>query len=75
MITSAPSEADSGALKSASVTATDTPEEVDDWRLVPSYVTFAERSLPYAAGRMDMARKEAEWKLSPLHIPDREAQR
>ena len=73
VITSAPSEAESAALKSASVSATDTPEEVDDWRLVPSYVTFAERSLPDAARRMEMARKEAEWKLSPLHIPDREA--
>ena len=73
VITSAPSEAESAALKSASVSATDTPEEVDDWRLVPSYVKFAERSLPDAARRMEQARKEAEWKLSPLHIPDREA--
>jgi len=75
VITSAPSEAESAALKSASVSATDTPEEVDDWRLVPSYVKFAERSLPDAAWRMELARKEAEWKLSPLHIPDREARR
>jgi hypothetical protein len=73
VITSAPSEAEAKALKSASVSATDTPEEVDDWRLVPSYVTFAERSLPDAARRMELAKKEAEWKLSPLHIPDREA--
>jgi hypothetical protein len=73
VITSAPSEAESAALKSASVTTTDTPEEVDDWRLVPSYVSFAERSLPDAATRLELARKESEWKLSPLHIPDREA--
>jgi hypothetical protein len=73
VITSAPSEAESAALKSASVSATDTPEDVDDWRLVPSYVMFAERSLPDAARRIEQARKEAEWKLSPLHIPDREA--
>lgn len=75
VITSAPSEAESLALKSASVTALETPEEVDDWRLVPSYVSFAERSLPGAAKRLELAKKEAEWKLSPLHIPDREAQR
>ena len=74
VITSAPSEAESEALKSASVTATDTPEEVDDWRLVPSYVSFAERSLPGAAQRIELAKKEVEWKLSPLHIPDREAE-
>jgi hypothetical protein len=73
VITSAPSEAESSALKSASVMATDTPEEVDDWRLVPSYVSFSNRSSPDAAWRMELARKEAEWKLSPLHIPDREA--
>jgi hypothetical protein len=73
VITSAPSEAESAALKSASVTTTDTPEEVDDWRLVPSYVSFAERSSPDAAWRLEKARKEAEWKLSPLHIPDRDA--
>jgi hypothetical protein len=74
VLTSAPSESESVALKSASVTATDTPEEVNDWRLVPSYVTFAERSLPGMAERVELARKEAEWKLSPLHIPDREAE-
>jgi hypothetical protein len=75
VITSAPSEAESAALKSASVSATDTPEEVDDWRLVPSYVTFAERSLPGTTTRLEQAKKEVEWKLSPLHIPDREARR
>jgi hypothetical protein len=74
VITSAPSEAETVALKSASVTTEDTPEMVDDWRLVSSYVSFAERSLPGAAWRVEMARKEAEWKLSPLHIPDREAE-
>lgn len=74
VITSAPSEAETVALKSASVTTTDTLEEVDDWRLVPSYVLFGERSLPGAWSRMELAKKEAEWKLSPLHIPDREAE-
>jgi hypothetical protein len=60
-------------LKSASVTAEDTPEDVFDWRLVPSYVPIAERSLPGATARLAMARKEAEWQLSPLRIPDRDA--
>jgi hypothetical protein len=73
VITSAPSEAETLALKSASVTSTDTPEEVDDWRLVPSYVSFAERGLPGIGTRIELARKEAEWKISPLHIPDRDA--
>lgn len=73
VITSAPSEAETLALKSESVTSLDTPEDVDDWRLVPSYVTFAERALPGIGARIELARKEAEWKLSPLHIPDRDA--
>ena len=73
VITSAPSEAETLALKSASVTSLDTPEDVDDWRLVPSYVTFAERELPGIGARIELARKEAEWKLEPLHIPDRDA--
>lgn len=73
VITSAPSEADVTKLKSASVTTEDTPETADDWRLVPSWVSFAERSLPGAAARLQMAQKEAEWKLSPLRIPDRDA--
>lgn len=73
VITSAPSEAESRALQSASVTSLDTPEDVDDWRLVPSYVTFAERGLPGTAARVELSRKEVEWKLSPLHIPDRDA--
>lgn len=73
VITSAPSEAETLALKSASVTSLDTPEDLDDWRLVPSYVTFAERGMPGLGARLELARKEAEWKLSPLHIPDRDA--
>jgi hypothetical protein len=73
VITSAPSEAETVALKSASVTSIDTPEEVDDWRLVPSYVTLSERGLPGIGARIELSRKEAEWKLSPLHIPDRDA--
>ena len=73
VITSAPSEAETVALKSASVTSIDTPEEVEDWRLVPSYVTLSERGLPGIGARIELSRKEAEWKLSPLHIPDRDA--
>src|SRR5713226_8127060 len=55
VITSAPSEAETLALKSASVTSIDTPEEVDDWRLVPSYVSFAERGLPGIGTRIELA--------------------
>jgi len=73
VITSAPSEADRDALQSRSVTAEDTPEEADDWRLVKSWVPTGERYMAGAATRLELARKEAEWKLSPLRIPDRDA--
>lgn len=75
VITSAPSEAEVRMLKSASVTSVETPEDVDDWRLVSSWVPLAERSMPGATARLENARKEAEWKLSPLRIPDREAKK
>jgi hypothetical protein len=73
VITSAPSEVEEKMLKSASVTSEDTPEDVPDWRLVPSYVSFAERSFPGATARLLKARTEAEWQLTPLRIPDRDA--
>lgn len=73
VITSAPSEVEEKMLKSASVMSEDTPEDVSDWRLVPSYVSFAERSLPGATARLLRARTEAEWQLEPLRIPDRDA--
>lgn len=73
VITSAPSEVEERMLKSASVTSEDTPEDVPDWRLVPSYVSFAERSFPGATARLLKARTEAEWQLTPLRIPDRDA--
>jgi hypothetical protein len=75
VITSAPSVVEQKMLRSASVTSEDTPEDVTDWRLVPSYVSFAERSLPGATARLLQARKEAEWQLAPLRIPDRDAEK
>ena len=38
VITSAPSESEIGILKSASVTAFESPDDVDDWRLVKSWI-------------------------------------
>jgi len=75
VITSAPSEAEIGVFKSQSVLSENTPEEADDWRLSPSWVALENRTTKQAYALLDASRKEAEWKLSPLHIPDREAQR
>ncbi|WP_009631120.1 SMODS domain-containing nucleotidyltransferase [Synechocystis sp. PCC 7509] len=76
VITSAPSESEIGILKSDSVISQDTPENVNDWRLVPSWISLESRStMPtqLMQSRLNNAKKEAEWKLSPLYIPDRDA--
>jgi len=75
VITAAPSESEEGILQSESVTTEDTPEDVDDWRLTKSWIERAHRSLPMASLRLKAAQQEAEWKLAPLLIPDREANR
>jgi hypothetical protein len=44
-----------------------------DWRLVPSWVPPNERTNPAALESMKRAAEEEPWKLSPLRIPDRDA--
>lgn len=68
--TSAPSEAVTKAIKSASVLSNRTLEEAPDWRLNLSW--RPDRPL----GAMPMMEKSADeqWKKEPLWIPDREAQ-
>lgn len=72
VITAAPSEQEMGILKSEAVTADDSPEEVDDWRLVKSWVSRAHRIGGKSAALLLEAAREPEWKLSPLLIPDRD---
>ena len=50
VVTSAPSEVDQQALAWAAVKASDTPEEVADWRLNKLWVPMNERHLPGAMG-------------------------
>lgn len=74
VITSAPSETDQEALKSASVSDEESLEVARDWRLVPAWVGFSERWSPTATELMlKRAEQQAEWKLQPLRIPDRDA--
>ncbi len=75
VITSAPSETDLGILKAESVISEETPEEVDDWRLVKSWLPLEKRNTLRAKSLMEAAMKEAEWQLSPLEIPDRDVQK
>ncbi|MBD2212924.1 nucleotidyltransferase [Nostoc linckia FACHB-104] len=80
VITSAPSESEIGIFNTDSVISDDTPETPNadtDWRLVPSWVSLETRSiLSFSETRshLDAARTQAEWKLSPLRIPDRDTE-
>jgi hypothetical protein len=74
VITSAPSEVDTEALKSRSVTSNLMLEDFSnsyDWRLTKAW---SEPDFMKGHGILsESLRKEAEWKLAPLWIPDREA--
>lgn len=80
VITSAPSETEEKLLQSDSVSSDDTPETLmaeDDWRLNEKWLSTEERSiLPFSRQqcRLDSAKTEAEWKLSPLRIPNRDTE-
>lgn len=74
VITAAPSESEIGILRTESVTSPNTPEGAPDWRLVESWVSPDRRSDALAQARLKLAAREEEWRLSPLYIPDREAQ-
>ncbi len=72
VVTSAPSEADIKKLSKASVITDATLEEAEDWRLVESWVSPEDRWRPGIKALLELAQKEAEWKLAPLRIPDRD---
>ncbi len=71
VITSAPSEVYKEVLRSSTITAQDSLEDAADWRLVKSWVPTSERNTGSANALLQQAAAEAEWKLSPLRIPDR----
>lgn len=72
VITSAPSEAQQTALKSASVRVIEELLELTDWRLTKSWLEPSARAAG-AERLMLKAASEAEWRLEPLRIPDRDA--
>ena len=75
VITSAPSEVEQSMLRAWSVTTNKSLEELQDWRLVGSWVDPDSRMTREAQRLVEAAKTEAEWKLSPLWIPDRDAAR
>ncbi len=78
VVTSAPSESEIEIFKADSIITLDTPDTIDDWRMTPSWLPselryiYPSSKLQY---RLDAAKQEAEWKLSPLRIPDRDAEK
>lgn len=74
VLTSAPSEAEVGILRSDAVKSGDVLEAAEDWRLHCSWPGLESRRF-----RNDVrtllaeARGQDEWKAQPLHIPDRDA--
>ena len=71
VITSAPSEAEEDAYKSSAVRTILTPEDIDDWILVKSWVPPEKRINQTAF--LQALHQEQEWKTEPLWIPNRDA--
>lgn len=76
VITSAPSESITEILKSDSVRTNSDLSETVDWVLNPFWVSMENRiNKEQTRILLEKAEQEAEWKLEPLRIPDRDAQR
>jgi hypothetical protein len=74
VITSAPSESEYGILTSDAVKTDEDIAIVQDWRLNPSWLSLQSRRLRFDAKvLLEVAKEQAEWKLNPLRIPDRDA--
>jgi hypothetical protein len=73
VLTSAPSEAEVGILRSDAVTSDEDIDVAQDWRLHRSWVALSSRERSDARTLLAEAKSEAEWKAKPLRIPDREA--
>lgn len=71
VLTSAPSEAEEGILRSESVSSDDSLEEAPDWRLVKDWLPPEQRTVLY---RATSVQDVPEWMTEPLMIPDREAE-
>jgi len=72
VLTSAPSEAQVGILKSEAVTTDEDLEEARDWRLHGSWLALSSRERFNTAAMLAEAKAEPEWKTEPLRIPDRD---
>lgn len=74
VVTAAPSEEQPEVYKADSITADTDLEAAGDWKL-NEFWTPPEARAHVARETVQLAEKHSEWKLSPLYIPDREAQK
>lgn len=72
VVTSAPSESQVGILQSYAVLEDESLEEIDDWRLVPSWVSPSKRGAYDTDLLLKSIREQEEWQMEPLRIPDRD---
>lgn len=73
VVTAAPSEVEKSIYTAASVRTSKGLEDLDEWRLVPSWPDSELESGHGYFTRLAKAKAETEWKLEPLLIPDRDA--
>lgn len=72
VITSAPSESESGILESDSVVSDLTPDEDSDWVLMKSWIEPNRRQIYKSYSFLNERKKLSGWQASPLRIPDRD---
>ena len=72
VITSAPSESESGILESDSVRSEITPDEDSDWVLMKSWIEPGKRQMYKSYYFLNERRKLTGWQASALRIPDRD---
>ena len=75
VITAAPSESEIGILESESVTNATAIDEAVNWAPSRKWFNLEAHAGSTLASLMEAVKKEPEWKLSPLLIPDRDVQR
>ena len=75
VITSAPSESESGILESDSVRSEITPDEDSDWVLMKSWVEQGRRQIYKSYSFLNERKKLTGWQASPLRIPDRDLEK
>lgn len=75
VVTAAPSESETGILESEAVTTEKALDEATGWAPSPQWLEMQKHAGLTLASIMEAVKKEPEWKLSPLLIPDRDVQK